>query len=57
VSGFAMGGNVCDLFLGRKRLNIGGGGELWCQVLKCVLGVLGVIEELKSSCGGRGSWS
>ena len=56
-SGFAVGGNIWDLFWQKKRLKIGGGGRQWCQVLEAVLGGFGVIEELKSSCGSRGFWN
>ena len=57
-SGFAVGGNIWDLFWQKKRLKIGGGGRQWCQVLEGVWGGLGVIEEIKSPCGGRGfCWS
>ena len=37
-----------------KWLKIGGGGRRWCQVSDGVLGALGLIEEMKSPCGGRG---
>ena len=36
------------------RLNIVGGGGRWCRVLEVLLGGFGVIEEIKSPCGGRG---
>ena len=37
-----------------KWLKICGRGGRWCQVLEVLLGTLGLIEELKSPCGGRG---
>jgi len=37
-----------------KGLKIGSGGRRWCQVSDGVLGALGLIEEMKSPCGGRG---
>ena len=54
MTGFAMGGNIWDLFWRGKWLNICGGGGRWCQVLEGVLGALGLIEEIKSPCGYRG---
>ena len=54
MSGFAMGGIIWDLFWWVKRFKIGDGGSLWCQVLDRILVALGVIEELKSPCRGRG---
>ena len=53
-SGFAVGGNIWDLFWQKKRLKIGGGGRQWCQALEGIFGALGVIEEMKSPCGRRG---
>jgi hypothetical protein len=43
------------IYFGREeRLKIGGIGGWWCHVLEGVLGVLGLMEERKSPCGGRG---
>ena len=39
-----------------KKLKSGGIGGSWCQVLEGVWGGLGVFEEIKSPCGGRGFW-
>jgi len=41
-------------FGAEKWLKIGGGGGRRCQVSDGVLGALGLIEEMKSPCGGRG---
>ena len=49
-----MGGNIWDLFWRGKWLKIVGGGGRWCQVLEGVLGAVGLIEEIKSPCGGWG---
>ena len=57
MSGFAVGGNIWDALGREKWLKISGGGGRWCQVLELLLGALGVVEEIKSPCGGRGSWS
>ena len=54
MSGFAVGGNIWDLFGERKWLKIGGIGGSLCQVLEEVFDAFGVIEELKSPCGCRG---
>ena len=54
MPGFAVGGIIWDLFWQEKRLNVWGGGRRWCQVLEGDLGALGLIEEMKSPCGGRG---
>lgn len=54
MSGFAVGGNIWDLFWQKKRLKIGGGGRQWCQVLEGIFDAFDVIEEIKSPCGGRG---
>ena len=54
MSGFAVGGNIWDLFWREKRLSICGGGGRWCQVLDGTLGAFGFIEEIKSPCGARG---
>ena len=48
------GWNYLGFILVEKRLNIWGGGGRWCQVLELLLGALGVVEEIKSPCGGRG---
>ena len=37
-----------------KPLKFGSRGRRWCQVLEGTLGALGLIEEIKSPCGGRG---
>ena len=55
MPGFAVGGNIWDLFWREKWLKICGGGGRWCQVLEEVFDALGAIEEIKSPCGGRGS--
>jgi hypothetical protein len=52
--GFAVGGVILDLFGRQKGLKIGSEGGRWCQVSDGVLGALGLIEEMKSPCGGRG---
>ena len=39
-----------------KRLKISGVGWRLCQVLGVVIVALGIIEEIKSPCGGRGFW-
>ena len=52
--GLAVGGIICDLFWRGKWLNICGGSGRCCQVFEGTLGALGLIEELKSPCGGRG---
>ena len=52
--GKVVGGIIWDLFWREKWLNICGGGGRWCQVLEGVLGALGVVEEIKIPCGGRG---
>ena len=49
-----MSGVILDLFGRQKGHKIGGEGRRWCQVLDAVLGALGLIEEMKSPCGGRG---
>ena len=37
-----------------KLLKVFGGGGRWYQVLEAVWGLLGLIEEIKSPCVGRG---
>jgi len=51
---------VCQLkalqqihILSNQCLAGGGRGGRWCQVSEVLLGAFGVIEEIKSSCGGR----
>ena len=48
------GWNYLSFIWQEKWLKISGGGGRWCQVFEVLLGALGVIEELKSPCGGRG---
>ena len=48
------GWKYLSCFGAEKWLKIGGGGRRWCQVSDGVLGALGLIEEMKSPCGGRG---
>ena len=55
MHGIAAGGIICDLLWRGKCLKIGGEGGGWCQVLEEIFGALGVIEEIKSPWGGRGS--
>jgi len=47
------GWNYSGFILAGKGLKICVGGGRWCQVLECIWGAFGVIEELKSPCGGR----
>ena len=54
VACLCCGLKIWDLFWREKRLSICGGGGRWCQVLEMLLGGFGVIEEVKSPCGGRG---
>ena len=41
-------------FGSEERLNVWGGGGRWCQVLDGLIDASGLIEEIKSPCGGRG---
>ncbi len=52
-----MGGNIRDYSGEGKWLKISGKDERWCQVLEGIFDALGVIEEIKSPCVGRGFWS
>jgi len=54
MTGFAVGGNIWDLFGRGKRVKIGGGVGDGARYWKSFLGALGLIEEVKSSCGGKG---
>lgn len=45
ANGFAAGGNIWVLFGREKRLKIGGGGGLWCEVLEAVLRLLGCVDK------------
>ena len=47
------GWNYLRFILAVKWLKIGSGCGQWCQVLEAVWGLLGLIEEIKSPCGGR----
>ncbi len=54
MSSFAAGGNSWD-YLGRKKgIKFGGGRGQWSQVSGVLFSALGVIEEIKIPCGGRG---
>ena len=46
--------NYLGFFWQAKRLNVCSVVGRWCQVLDAVCGGLGVIEEIKSPCVGRG---
>ena len=54
MSCFAAGGNSWD-YLGRKKgLKFGSGRGQSCQVSDLLFSAMGLIEEIKSPCGGRG---
>ena len=54
MPGYAMSGNIRGLFGRRTGSGFGYEGERWCQVSDGHLGAMGLIEEMKSPCGGRG---